>query len=107
MMTPIQRWSAPLPPVDLREMLRYAACREMDEQVLALGNGDRKAYSAVLLSFAANRRFPAPSPLAFGEGEVRSRITNALNEAELKFGVELATKTGADLIIPENIKSMF
>ncbi|MBO5339828.1 MAG: hypothetical protein J6A62_02375 [Oscillospiraceae bacterium] len=50
-----------------------------DEQVLARENGDRKVYSTALLSFAANRRFPAPSPLAFGEGEVRPRITNALN----------------------------
>jgi len=50
-----------------------------DEQVLAQENGDRKVYSTALLSFAANRRFPAPSPLAFGEGEVRPRITNALN----------------------------
>ena len=50
-----------------------------DEQVLTLEDGDRKVYSTALLSFAANRRFPAPSPLAFGEGEVRPRITNALN----------------------------
>ncbi len=50
-----------------------------DEQVLAREDGDRKVYSTALLSFAANRRFPAPSPLAFGEGEVRPRITNALN----------------------------
>ena len=50
-----------------------------DEQVLAQEDGDRKVYSTALLSFAANRRFPAPSPLAFGEGEVRPRITNALN----------------------------
>ena len=35
-MTPVQRWSAPLPEVDLREMLRYAACRDLDEQVMAL-----------------------------------------------------------------------
>ena len=50
-----------------------------DEQVLAREGGDRKVYSTALLSFAANRRFPSPSPLAFGEGEVRPRITNALN----------------------------
>lgn len=36
MMTPVQRWNAPLPEVDLREMLRYAACRAPDEQVTAL-----------------------------------------------------------------------
>ena len=36
MMTAVQQWSAPLPDVDLREMLRYAACRAPDEQTLAL-----------------------------------------------------------------------
>ena len=36
-MTPIRRYSAPLPPVDEGEMLRYAACRAPDEGVLALG----------------------------------------------------------------------
>lgn len=36
MMTPIQRWSAELPEVDLAEMLRYAACRTPDEAVTAL-----------------------------------------------------------------------
>ena len=32
----VKRWSAPLPQVDLGEMLRYAACRAPDEQTLAL-----------------------------------------------------------------------
>ena len=36
MMTAVQQWSAPLPDVDLREMLRYAACRAPDEQTLSL-----------------------------------------------------------------------
>ena len=36
MMTPIQRWNGTLPEVDLREMLRYAACRAPDETVTAL-----------------------------------------------------------------------
>ena len=36
MMTAVQQWAAPLPSVDLREMLRYAACRAPDEQTLAL-----------------------------------------------------------------------
>lgn len=61
-----------------------------DEQVLAQENGDRKVYSTALLSFAANRRFPAPSPLAFGEGEVRPRITNALNWKAPKVWVTVA-----------------
>lgn len=61
-----------------------------DEQVLAQENGDRKVYSTALLSFAANRRFPAPSPLAFGEGEVHPRITNALNWKAPKVRVTVA-----------------
>ena len=36
MMTAVQQWTAPLTPVDLPEMLRYAACRAPDEQTLAL-----------------------------------------------------------------------
>ena len=50
-----------------------------DEKVLSTEENIRKAYSTTLLSFAANRRFPAPSPLAFGEGGVKKRIKNALN----------------------------
>ena len=61
-----------------------------DEQVLARKGGDRKVYSTALLSFAANRRFPSPSPLAFGEGEVRPRITNALNWKKPKVWVTAA-----------------
>ena len=36
MMTAVQQWTAPLPSVDLRELLRYAACRAPDEETLAL-----------------------------------------------------------------------
>ena len=61
-----------------------------DEQVLARPGSDRKVYTTALLSFAANRRFPAPSPLAFGEGEVRPRITNALNWTRPKVWVSAA-----------------
>lgn len=50
-----------------------------DEAVLAREEDAGRAYSATLLSFAANRRFPSPSPLAFGEGSVKTRIKNALN----------------------------
>lgn len=50
-----------------------------DEKVLSTEENIRKAYSTTLLSFAANRRFPSPSPLAFGEGGVKKRIRNALN----------------------------
>lgn len=51
-----------------------------DEKVLSWGEENiRKTYSTSLLSFASNRRFPAPSPLAFGETGVKSRIKNALS----------------------------
>lgn len=49
-----------------------------DEKVLSSEEHSAKAYSTSLLSFAANRRFPAPTPLAFGETGARSRIKNAL-----------------------------
>lgn len=49
-----------------------------DEKVLSGEASVCADYSTVLLSFAANRRFPSPSPLAFGESGVRSRIKNAL-----------------------------
>lgn len=59
----------------------YLMSRDMemscDEKVLSHG-GSKKEYSTVLLSFAANRRFPAPCPLAFGETGAKSRIKNAL-----------------------------
>lgn len=50
-----------------------------DEKVLAGEENIRREYSASLLSFATDRRFPSPSPLAFGETGVKSRIKNALN----------------------------
>ncbi|MBO7739533.1 MAG: hypothetical protein J6S18_04100, partial [Oscillospiraceae bacterium] len=50
-----------------------------DEKVLAQDESIRKDYSSTLLSFAAGRSFPAPSPLSFGEGSVKSRIKNVLN----------------------------
>ncbi len=49
-----------------------------DERVL--GKGDISAdYSSALLSFAANKRFPAPGPLCFGEVSVKRRIKNILS----------------------------
>lgn len=50
-----------------------------DEKVLSQDKNIKTEYSTILLSFAANRRFPSPSPLAFGETGARSRIKNALN----------------------------
>ncbi len=48
-----------------------------DEKVLGK-TADKAEYSETLLSFAAPRRFPTPTPLAFGESGVAQRIKNAL-----------------------------
>lgn len=62
----------------------YMMSRDMemscDEQVIkSLELEERKAYSTLLLSFASGKRFPLPSPLAFGENDVKSRIRQILN----------------------------
>lgn len=49
-----------------------------DEKVISQINGIKKIYSTALLSFAANKKFPSPSPLCFGEGSVKGRIKNIL-----------------------------
>ncbi|OBZ11118.1 M56 family metallopeptidase [Bacillus sp. FJAT-26390] len=50
-----------------------------DEKVLSEADSDiAKEYCTSLLSFAANRRFPSASPLAFGETGIRERIKNIL-----------------------------
>ena len=49
-----------------------------DEAVLSAESGITKPYSMALLSFAAARRFPSPSPLCFGETGVKERIKNVL-----------------------------
>ena len=51
-----------------------------DEAVVKkLGDGIRTDYSASLLSLATGRRIIAGTPLAFGEGDTKSRIKNMLN----------------------------
>lgn len=53
-----------------------------DEAVLSeLGeDGElKKAYSASLLNLAAGRRIVTAAPLAFGEGDVKSRVQNVLS----------------------------
>ena len=51
-----------------------------DEAVVKqLGEGIRGDYSASLLSLATGRRIIAGTPLAFGEGDTKSRIKNMLN----------------------------
>lgn len=50
-----------------------------DEAVVRNEPDCNKAYSSILLSFAVNKRFPTPNPLAFGETGVKKRIKNILN----------------------------
>ncbi len=57
-----------------------------DEKVLSR-SGDKAEYSETLLSFAYPRRFPTPTPLAFGESSVAQRIKNALKWHKPKFWV--------------------
>lgn len=61
-----------------------------DEKVLSDQTDSCADYSAVLLSFAVNRRFPSPGPLAFGESGVKRRIRNALNWKRPRVWVTLA-----------------
>ena len=50
-----------------------------DEAVLeTLGSQAKKGYSLSLVSFAARRRFPAATPLAFGETDAKSRVRHVL-----------------------------
>ena len=56
-----------------------------DEAVVRkLGEGIRADYSASLLSLATGRRIIAGTPLAFGEGDTKSRIKNMLNWKKAK-----------------------
>lgn len=62
-------------------------CRDLesscDEAVLAeLGSSAKEGYGLSLVDFAAGRRFPAPSPLAFGEGDAKHRVKNVLRWRE-------------------------
>lgn len=50
-----------------------------DESVIRqLGSEVKADYSATLLALATDKRFPAPSPLSFGEGDAKVRIKNVL-----------------------------
>lgn len=49
-----------------------------DEKVLGSSENVKKNYSYALLSFATDKKFPAPTPICFGEGSVKSRIKNIL-----------------------------
>lgn len=50
-----------------------------DERVLrTLGSEVKADYAATLLALATKKRFPAPSPLSFDEGDAEARIKNVL-----------------------------
>lgn len=58
-----------------------------DEAVLKNNEGIKKDYSSTLLSFAAGKKLPSPSPLCFGESGVSQRIKNALSWKKPKIWV--------------------
>ena len=99
MMTPIRRYSAPLPPVDEREMLRYAACRAPDEQTLALATQCAAEGEKVLRPALCWREVP----LAVRENEVdltfarfpSRKLANALRGCER--AVVFGATVGLDL----------
>lgn len=59
-----------------------------DEAVVKeLGNKIKKEYSKSLLSFATDKKSVALAPIAFGEGDVKSRIKNILNYNKPRFWI--------------------
>ena len=58
-----------------------------DESVLDRNVHIKRIYSLALLSFVAETRFPAPSPVAFGETSVKARIRNILAHKKTKMTV--------------------
>lgn len=63
-----------------------------DEAVMKKMDGDIRAdYSASLLSLATGRKIFAGAPLAFGEGDTKSRIKNVMNYKKPAFWVVIAT----------------
>lgn len=85
-----------------------------DEKVLKLKGDEvmKKNYARALLSFATNKRLPAPSPIAFSEsrGNAKKRIKHALYWKRPKFIINILcivlcvatlVACGADAEIPE------
>ncbi|MHA7967522.1 M56 family metallopeptidase [Paenibacillus sp. CAU 1782] len=72
-----------------------------DEAVIKkLGNDVKKDYSSSLLTLAASRRFIGGTPLAFGEGDTKSRVKNVLRyKKPTVLGLSLATIALAVLCI--------
>lgn len=72
----------------------YQMCRDMemscDESVIRRMGGEiKKEYSASLLSLASGRQIVNGSPLAFGEGGIKARITNVLHYKRPTFWVSI------------------
>lgn len=70
----------------------YLSCEDMemscDEAVMRRMDTDiRRAYSASLLNLSAGRGIPLGTPLAFGEGNVKTRIKNVLHYKKPAFWV--------------------
>jgi len=76
--------------------LAYALCvkdMEMscDERVLKRMDGDiRQSYSASLLNLSIGRRIITGTPLAFGEGDTKSRIKNVMRYQKPAFWIVMA-----------------
>ena len=67
-----------------------------DEKVVKeMGNGIKRAYSESLLSLATGKHILNGTPLAFGEGNIRSRIQNVLRYKKPKFWVIAVAVVGA------------
>jgi len=63
---------------DLELACDERAIREMEDE-------QRVEYSQTLLELSRGRKVPAPCPLAFGEGNLRSRVKNVLNYRKPSF----------------------
>ena len=87
----------------------YLSGRDMemscDEAVLKkLGSEVKKEYSASLLSLASGRRFPG-APIAFGEGDTKTRIKNVLSYRRPAFWAliaAIAAVTAAIVLLAAN-----
>ena len=71
-----------------------------DEAVIKrMGNDVKKDYSASLLTLATGRRMVNGTPLAFGEGDTKSRIKNVLNYKKPGFWVILAATLAVIFVV--------
>lgn len=82
----------------------YQMCRDMemscDESVIRRMGGEiKKEYSASLLSLASGRQIVNGSPLAFGEGGIKARITNVLHYKRPTFWVSIFFVAALTLVL--------